>query len=59
MQHDDPADLAAAVAESVEAAGGDAVNLRVHLPEVTPDQVEDQIRALGTEVLPRLRPLLA
>lgn len=59
MQHDDPADLAAALAASVDAAGGDAVNLRVHLPEVTPDQVEDQIRALGTEVLPRLRPLLA
>ena len=59
MQHDDPADLAAAVADSVHAAGGDAVNLRVHLPEVTPDQVEDQIRALGTEVVPRLRPLLA
>jgi alkanesulfonate monooxygenase SsuD/methylene tetrahydromethanopterin reductase-like flavin-dependent oxidoreductase (luciferase family) len=59
MQHDDPAALAAAVAESVVAAQGDALNLRVHMPEVTPDQVEEQIQALGTEVLPRLRPLLA
>jgi alkanesulfonate monooxygenase SsuD/methylene tetrahydromethanopterin reductase-like flavin-dependent oxidoreductase (luciferase family) len=58
MQHDDPSDLAAALAESLESAGADAVNLRVHLPEVTPDQVDDQIRALGTDVLPRLRPLL-
>lgn len=59
MQHDDPADLATDLADALDAAGGDALNLRVHLPEVTPDQVEDQIRALGTEVLPRLRPLLA
>jgi alkanesulfonate monooxygenase SsuD/methylene tetrahydromethanopterin reductase-like flavin-dependent oxidoreductase (luciferase family) len=58
MQHDDPSDLADALADSVAAAQGDALNLRVHLPEVTPDQVDEQIRALGTEVLPRLRPLL-
>src|SRR6476646_2985682 len=31
--------LAARVAESVRAVGGDAVNLRVHLPDVAPDEI--------------------
>lgn len=52
---DDPADLAAALATSLAEAEGDALNLRVHLPETTPDQIDEQIRLLGTEVLPRLR----
>jgi alkanesulfonate monooxygenase SsuD/methylene tetrahydromethanopterin reductase-like flavin-dependent oxidoreductase (luciferase family) len=58
VRSDDPAELAAALAEALAAAGGDALNLRVHLPDMTPDQVDEQIRVIGGEVLPRLRPRL-
>jgi alkanesulfonate monooxygenase SsuD/methylene tetrahydromethanopterin reductase-like flavin-dependent oxidoreductase (luciferase family) len=58
LAHDDPAELAAVLAEVVGAAGADALNLRVHLPDVTPDQVDAQIGVVGAEVLPRLRALL-
>jgi hypothetical protein len=47
--------LAARVVESVRAVGGDAVNLRVHLPEVAPGEIRDQIAALGATVVPALR----
>jgi len=58
LTHDDPADLAAALAEVLVEAGCDSLDLRVHLPEVTPAQVDEQVRALGAEVLPLLRALL-
>jgi hypothetical protein len=50
MVDDDADALAARVAESVRAVDGDAVNLRVHLPEVQADEIRDQITALGAVV---------
>jgi hypothetical protein len=47
--------LAARVVESVQAVDGDAVNLRVHLPEVGPDEIREQIAALGATVVPEVR----
>lgn len=58
LTHDDPAELAAALAGALADAEADALNLRAHLPGVAPAQLDDQIRALGTEVLPRLRSLV-
>jgi alkanesulfonate monooxygenase SsuD/methylene tetrahydromethanopterin reductase-like flavin-dependent oxidoreductase (luciferase family) len=55
LHRDDPGDLATALVESLATAEADALNLRVHLPGVTPDQVDEQVQALGTDVLPRLR----
>jgi alkanesulfonate monooxygenase SsuD/methylene tetrahydromethanopterin reductase-like flavin-dependent oxidoreductase (luciferase family) len=53
---DDDADaLAARVVESVLAVGGDAVNLRVHLPDVGPEVIRDQITALGRQVVDPVR----
>jgi alkanesulfonate monooxygenase SsuD/methylene tetrahydromethanopterin reductase-like flavin-dependent oxidoreductase (luciferase family) len=53
---DDDADaLAARVVDSVSAVDGDAVNLRVHLPDVSPDDIRDQIAALGATVVPAVR----
>jgi hypothetical protein len=36
-----------------------ALNLRVHLPGVSAEQHLDQIRWIGSSVLPRLRDLIA
>jgi alkanesulfonate monooxygenase SsuD/methylene tetrahydromethanopterin reductase-like flavin-dependent oxidoreductase (luciferase family) len=53
---DEDADtLVARIVESVRAVDGDAVNLRVHLPDVAPDQIRDQIAALGAAVVPAVR----
>ena len=52
---DDAGALAARVVESVRAVDGDAVNLRVHLPDVGPDEIRDQIAALGATVVPEVR----
>jgi alkanesulfonate monooxygenase SsuD/methylene tetrahydromethanopterin reductase-like flavin-dependent oxidoreductase (luciferase family) len=52
---DDPVELAERLAELVEATGADALNLRVHLPGVSPTAVRHQIERLGSEVLGPLR----
>jgi alkanesulfonate monooxygenase SsuD/methylene tetrahydromethanopterin reductase-like flavin-dependent oxidoreductase (luciferase family) len=54
----DAAAVADAVFEVMTDAGADACNLRVHAPGITPEQVRDQIAALGDAVAP-LRGLLA
>jgi alkanesulfonate monooxygenase SsuD/methylene tetrahydromethanopterin reductase-like flavin-dependent oxidoreductase (luciferase family) len=41
--------------EVLERAGADAVNLRIHVPGVTPQQARDQIRVLGQEVVGKVR----
>jgi hypothetical protein len=41
-----------------EAAGVDALNLRLHVPGVSPAEIHDQIRSLA-DVVPLLRPSLA
>jgi hypothetical protein len=40
-------------------AGGDSINLRVHLPGITPAEVRQQITVLTGSVLPGLRKLMA
>jgi hypothetical protein len=51
--------MAALLHEVMRSAGADALNLRVHLPGMSPDSVRLQIARLGAEVLPRLRQRLA
>ncbi len=51
---DDGRELAADLAAALAASGTDTLNLRVHVPGVTPAQVTGQIARLGTEVLPLL-----
>ncbi|MET0489808.1 MAG: LLM class flavin-dependent oxidoreductase [Acidimicrobiales bacterium] len=52
---DDPADLAGDLTAAMTAAGATGLNLRVHVPGVTPEMAREQITRLGTDVLPRLR----
>jgi alkanesulfonate monooxygenase SsuD/methylene tetrahydromethanopterin reductase-like flavin-dependent oxidoreductase (luciferase family) len=53
----DPAELAEAVAQTVIAAGCDALNIRLHVPGVTPQEVRSQLASLG-EVVPQVQRLL-
>jgi alkanesulfonate monooxygenase SsuD/methylene tetrahydromethanopterin reductase-like flavin-dependent oxidoreductase (luciferase family) len=52
---DDPIAVADALVTVLEEAGADCLNLRVHVPGVSPHEAREQIRRLGDEVLPRLR----
>lgn len=49
-----PARVARGLADAVERAGADALNVRVHVPGVRPEDAREQIASLGDEVLPRL-----
>jgi alkanesulfonate monooxygenase SsuD/methylene tetrahydromethanopterin reductase-like flavin-dependent oxidoreductase (luciferase family) len=51
----DPVEMAERLVELVTATGADALNLRVHLPGVSPEAVRDQIDRLGGELLEPLR----
>lgn len=51
----DAVELAQAVADTMARAGADALNVRVHAPGVPSEAVREQIVAIGSEVLPRLR----
>jgi hypothetical protein len=53
--HEDGDALADELAVARAASGADVLNLRVHVPGVTPDAAREQIGRLGAEVLPRLR----
>jgi alkanesulfonate monooxygenase SsuD/methylene tetrahydromethanopterin reductase-like flavin-dependent oxidoreductase (luciferase family) len=55
----DPAEVAARLHAIVTAVGADALNVRIHLPGMPPELVREQIVRLGTDVVPRLRALLA
>jgi alkanesulfonate monooxygenase SsuD/methylene tetrahydromethanopterin reductase-like flavin-dependent oxidoreductase (luciferase family) len=59
VTHDDGKDVADQLAETVARAGADAVNLRVHVPGVTPGSVREQIVRLGEEVIGPLRDALS
>jgi alkanesulfonate monooxygenase SsuD/methylene tetrahydromethanopterin reductase-like flavin-dependent oxidoreductase (luciferase family) len=59
ISSDDPDDLAQALHAVLRDSGADSLNLRVHLPGVTPERVRHQIAVLADEVLPRLRRLLS
>jgi ClpP class serine protease len=54
----DAAEVAERIAEAMEQINVDAVNLRIHLPGVTPTQARDQITRLAGEVVPNLRALM-
>ncbi|HEX3840176.1 MAG TPA: LLM class flavin-dependent oxidoreductase [Acidimicrobiales bacterium] len=55
----DPAELAERIYAGCVEAGGDAINLRVHLPGITAAEVRQQITVLTESVLPGLRKLMA
>ena len=54
----DPDQVAGRLHEVLTVSGADALNLRVHLPGMAPDEVREQILRLGQDVVPRLRTLL-
>ena len=51
----DPVEVADVLRAAQQAAGADALNLRVHLPGITPAEVRAQIEVIGTSVVPLLR----
>jgi alkanesulfonate monooxygenase SsuD/methylene tetrahydromethanopterin reductase-like flavin-dependent oxidoreductase (luciferase family) len=55
----DAGEMAERLGRTVEDIGADAINLRVHLPGITPTAVRDQIARLSEEVVPALRRHLA
>jgi alkanesulfonate monooxygenase SsuD/methylene tetrahydromethanopterin reductase-like flavin-dependent oxidoreductase (luciferase family) len=56
---DDPGELAEQLHAALRETGASALNLRVHLPGLPREDVREQIAALGQDVLPRVRALLA
>lgn len=56
---DDPRAVADQLVETLARAGADAVNLRVHVPGVSPAAAREQIVRLGEEVVAPLRAALA
>lgn len=50
----EPTDVAAHLAEAVRTAGCDALNIRVHVPGVSPADAREQIERIGREVVPRV-----
>lgn len=55
----DPVELAERLSEIMTITGADAINLRVHLPGISPAAVRDQIAQLCAHTLPRLKKLLS
>ncbi len=51
---DDPARVAKRLLDAQARSGTDALNLRVHVPGVSPEAAREQIARLGDEVLPLL-----
>jgi alkanesulfonate monooxygenase SsuD/methylene tetrahydromethanopterin reductase-like flavin-dependent oxidoreductase (luciferase family) len=49
----DASAVAAGLRDAMETAGCDCLNLRVHVPGVAPAPAREQIRRLGTEVVPQ------
>ena len=56
---DDPSELVAALAAGVAEAGADALNLRVQLPGMAPEQVREQIERIGSTVVRPLKEALS
>ncbi|MDQ1361253.1 MAG: hypothetical protein QOJ44_1630 [Acidimicrobiaceae bacterium] len=54
----DPASMAEALHRTMADVGADAINLRIHLPGINPDNARRQIVALAEDVVPLLRQLL-
>ena len=53
----DPVELAEMLVETVVLAGCDGLNIRLHVPGITPEEIRDQLAALG-EVVPKVSALL-
>lgn len=51
----DPAAMADQLVDVLTATGADALNLRVHLPGIPAEAIREQVMALATDVLPRMR----
>ena len=47
----EPAEMAEQLAATMEEVGADALNLRVQLPGMSPEEVRDQIAGIGTTVV--------
>ncbi|HUV09432.1 MAG TPA: LLM class flavin-dependent oxidoreductase, partial [Acidimicrobiia bacterium] len=58
IAHDEPAAVAGQLAAVVDAAGADALNLRLHVPGIDPEAAREQLARLGDEVLGPLREAL-
>ena len=54
---DDPDDMVARLLAVVTEVGADAVNLRIQLPGMVPEQVREQIERIGTTVVEPLKAL--
>lgn len=54
----EPAAVVETLADVLARTGADALNLRVHVPGVTPELAREQIVRIGSEVLPALRKAL-
>jgi alkanesulfonate monooxygenase SsuD/methylene tetrahydromethanopterin reductase-like flavin-dependent oxidoreductase (luciferase family) len=52
---DEPAELAERIMEVVDEVGADALNLRIQLPGMSPDEVRDQIARIGETVVAPLK----
>jgi alkanesulfonate monooxygenase SsuD/methylene tetrahydromethanopterin reductase-like flavin-dependent oxidoreductase (luciferase family) len=52
---DEPAELAERIAATMKEVGADALNLRVQLPGVPPEEVREQIIGIGTSVVRRVK----
>jgi alkanesulfonate monooxygenase SsuD/methylene tetrahydromethanopterin reductase-like flavin-dependent oxidoreductase (luciferase family) len=55
---DDPDDAAERLAATMREVGADALNLRVQLPGMSPEQVREQIVQIGTSVVASLKKIL-
>jgi alkanesulfonate monooxygenase SsuD/methylene tetrahydromethanopterin reductase-like flavin-dependent oxidoreductase (luciferase family) len=53
----DPAELAEMLVETVMLAGCDGLNIRLHVPGITPEEIREQLAALS-EVVPKVSALL-
>jgi hypothetical protein len=56
---DDPLELAGALATAMAEVGADALNLRVQLPGMAPEEVREQIERIGSTVVTPLKEALA
>ena len=55
---DDPREVAERLVEAMVEVGADALNLRVQLPGMAPEQVREQIERLGSTVVPLVKQAL-
>jgi hypothetical protein len=52
---DDPGEVVTRLGEIIASSGADALNLRVHLPGMSPETVREQIQVLGDTVVGPLK----